>query len=79
MNHELKFLVKWLRGKKLSLNESKKAMLVFRPSNKNINPKLSIKLNKFKLKPCNKVKYLGILIDENLNWNAQIENLLTKL
>ena len=80
MNCELKTLVDWLHANKLSLNEAKTEMIVFRRSlNQKISDNFTIKINKFKLSPLHYVKYLGVFIDETLNWNYQIEQLSQKL
>ena len=80
MNEELKILVEWLKSNKLSLNENKTELIIFKPPTENLtSDEVSIKLNNHTLTPCKVVKYLGIVIDENLNWNAQIETLTTKL
>ena len=78
MNNELKFLVEWLRANKLSLNESKTELILFRPMHKK-SQYLNVRLNNFVLKPCKSVVYLGVTIDEVLSWNKQIEILCSKL
>ena len=40
---------------------------------------LKLKLNGKRLYTTNSVKYLGIKIDENLNWHQQINNVAVKL
>ena len=73
INSELKLVTDWLRANKLSLNESKTKLLLFRPINK-LNLKLSnIKLNGHLLTLAKSVMYLGIEIDKTLSWNNQIE------
>ena len=67
INSELKLVTDWLRANKLSLNESKTKLLLFRPINK-LNLKLSnIKLNRLLLTLATSVTYLGIEIDESLS------------
>ena len=79
MNDELKLLTEWLRANKLSLNESKKKLLIFKPRRRlNITVR-NIKRNNFILTPEKTATYLGIEIDENLSWNKQIETLAKKL
>ena len=38
-----------------------------------------LKVNSFKIKKVDKVKFLGIIIDDQLNWDAHIEHLIAKL
>ena len=54
-------------------------MLIFRHPNKKINFDLKIKIDGKKIFPSTYVKYLGIYIDCHLNWQFQINELLTKL
>ena len=68
INSELKLVTDWLRANKLSLNESKTKLLLFRPINK-LNFTLSnIKLNGHLLTLAKSFKYLGIEIDETLSY-----------
>ena len=79
-NHELKMLIEWLRCNKLSLNESKSEMILFRSKRKICDTsRFSLKLNNFKLKPVSNIKYLGLFIDENLNWDLHLEKPAQKL
>ena len=79
MNNELKLLTGWLRADKLSLNESKTKLLIFRPSRKLNITVPNIKLNNFIFTPEKYITYVGIEIYENLSWNRQIEMLANKL
>ena len=68
INSELKLVTDWLRANKLSLNESKTKLLLFRPINK-LNLTLSnIKLKGHLLTLAKSFKYLGIEIDETLSY-----------
>ena len=71
MNHKLKLLTDWLRANKLSLNESKTKLLIFRPRRKLNITVLNIKLNNFSLTPEKTVLYLGIEIEEAHGTNKQ--------
>ena len=79
VNLDLRFLYKWLKANKISLNASKTELLLFRHPNKVINYDLKIKINGKKLVPSNFVKYLGILIDCHLNWHIHTNDLSTRL
>ena len=79
MNDELKLLTDWLRANKLSLNESKKKLLIFKPRRRLNITVPNIKRNNVILTPEKTATYLGIEIDENLSWNKQIETLAKKL
>ena len=47
--------------------------------NVKINYEVKIKINGKKLKPTTNVKYLGIFLDEHLNWSYQCSALAAKL
>ena len=72
INIDLKLLCKWLKANKISLNASKTELLIFRDPRKKINFDLRIKVDGKKLIPCRYMKYLGIVIDDHLNWNAHL-------
>jgi len=72
-------LVHWLRANKISLNAKMTEIILFKSKDKNIYKNLNFRLSGQKLKPTNKIKYLGITIDENLNWNELISQLTKKL
>ena len=78
---ELKILVQWLRSNKLSLNESKTELMIFRSSQNQLELpcEIQIRFNKFRLKPTKEVKYLGVFFDEFLTWKKQIDTLCLKL
>ena len=61
------------------LNESKTELIIFRSPLKNLRRESDIRINNCKLKLYNHVKYLGILIDEVLSRNKQIESICAKL
>ena len=77
VNYDLKQLSKWLRANKISLNASKTEVLIFTHKNKQMAYRskegklvpweLKIKIDGKKNFPSPFVKYLGVLIDSNLN------------
>ena len=90
INLDLKYLCKWSKANKISLNASKTKLLIFRHQNKPImyrkNPEdklsmwnINIKIDGKKIEPSTHVNYLGILIDSFLYWNFHIDELSTKL
>ena len=79
LNADLRSLCKWLKANKISLNASKTELLLFRHPNKKINYEFKIKIDGKKIIPSKYVKYLGVLIDQHLNWNFHINLLNSKL
>ena len=81
-NIELEKIAIWFQANKLSLNESKTKFTLFHKSwDKDILPlKLPIlKINNFEIKGTTSIKFLGIMVDENLTWNDHIHILENKL
>ena len=79
VNIDLKLLCHWLNANKISLNTNKSEYILFRHKHKSINSNLKLKLNGSKLYPSSYIKYLGIFLDENLNWKKHISMLSSKL
>ena len=79
LNKDLKLLHEWLCANRLSLNEGKTEFIVFRPPRCNIGVRITLTLNHTKLFESSKVKYLGIILDNKLNWKPHITELCKKL
>ena len=73
--HDLKYLSYWLNAKKICLNVSKTEVVLLKSIRKQTETTFKLKLNGKRLYSTNSVKYLGIKIDENLNWRQQINKL----
>ena len=78
-NQDLKNLTDWLNANKICLNVSKTEVVLFKWTTKLADVPLKLKLNGKRLYLTNLVKYLGINIDESLNWKQQISNIAIKL
>ena len=79
LNNELGKVASWLSANKLSLNVGKSNLLIFTLCDRtNIND-INLSINNEKLKIVNMAKYLGVLIDDKLNWNEQIKAINLKL
>ena len=79
VNIDLKLLCHWLNSNKISLNAKKTEYILFRQKQKIINFNLKLKLNGKMLFPSNYLKYLGIFLDEHLNWKKHTDILSSKL
>ena len=79
VNKDLKFLVQWLNANRISLNVAKTEIVIFRRKKKHLDCDLNSKLCGKKLKPSNYARYLGIYLDEYLNWSSHINHLSLKL
>lgn len=78
MNSDLVKLKGWLDGNKLALNVSKTNFIVFKNTNKP-DISLNITINNEVLQRVTSVKYLGMTIDERLNFEEHVKNLTAKL
>ena len=79
LNNELKELYTWLIVNRLSLNINKTNFVVFRPYNKPLKHNITLKIQKKAIAEKKIVKYLGIMIDSGLTWQAHIDNLSKKI
>ena len=79
VGHDLKYLSNWLNANKICLNFSKTEVVLFKSVRKQTEATLKLKLKGKRLYTTNSVKYLGIKIDEDLNWHEQINNVAVKL
>ena len=79
INGELQALFDWLCANRLSLNVSKTEFIIFRPPRTNLEQRVVLKLNGTKLFESPKIKYLGIILDNNLSWKHHIHELSKKL
>ena len=79
VNTDLSNLSSWLKANKISLNEDKTEILLFRSRNKTIAYNMKLTLNGFDLKFSTHVRYLGLQLDEHLAWNFHFDALVKKL
>ena len=57
----------------------KTELVIFKHQRKKLDSPIKIKLSRKRLYPSKSVKYLGIKIDENLNWKQHIHDIAIKL
>ena len=78
VNAELNNLHDWLTTNKLTLNTKKSNLVIFRPKQKKIRYLLQISIfdseknRRVSLEHKSYIKYLGVLIDENLSWKNHL-------
>ena len=76
----LKHIMEWFKLNKLTLNISKTCFIIFRSNRYNsINIPDSITYDNITIFRESQAKYLGLILDEHLNWNAHITDLCNKL
>ena len=79
MNKDLSNLPYWLRANKLSLNIQKTELIIFHWTSLKIDPSIKFKLQGKRLIPAQSLKYLGVLLDEHLQWTKKLSNVKIKL
>ena len=72
-------MYKWLCLNKLSLNISKTKFIIFHTSNKENTYIPIIEINNLKIDRVGKFNFLGVILDENLNWKDHINKISTKI
>ena len=78
LNKDLKGLYRWLLANKISLNAAKTELVIFRKPLQKIPP-IKLKINGNRIAQTNKVKYLGVYLDEFLDGSVHCIELQKKL
>ena len=80
-HQELSNVAEWLRINKLSPNPQKTEFLVIGHACKTNHPDLpeTLNLNNSDIKRVNKARSLGIIVDENLDWDEQLKRTTSKI
>ena len=79
VNKELKHVKKWLDANKLALNIDKTNFIIFHSPHNSLDRTVSIKIGGEHVNQARYVKFLGLLLDENLNWRYHLSELSKKL
>ena len=78
VNQELQKINEWFEANKLSLDAGKTKYSIFhKPSRKDDLPRFLIK--KHKVERVKSIKFLGVLLDENLSWKDHIKYIENKV
>ena len=76
---EMKKVKIWLDANKLALNSNKTSFIIFKSPQKSSSDTVSIKIGNLPVKQTKYIKFLGILLDENLSWKYHLTELSKKL
>ena len=79
VNVDLKKLYDRLCANRLTLNARKSEFLMFRLPRHKTYERFTLKLHQSKLFESPKIKYLGLILDNRLNWKCHIAELTKKL
>ena len=79
VNKDLKFLIQWIHANKISVSVAKIKVIIFRRKKKQLEFDLNLKFCGKKPRASSYVKYLGLYLDEYLDWSPHINRLSHKL
>ena len=79
INCELAKISDWLSANKLSLNVAKSKLLYYTNKNRNSLKNIKIKINGEVLNEVDDAKYLGVYMDNKLNWNVHTNHIKLRL
>ena len=79
VNLELNKISEWLSANRLSLNVGKSKLLYFTNNDRKKLQDINIKINDQILAEVTSAKYLGVYIDNKLQWNTHINNIKLRL
>ena len=68
----MKKLSDWFQANKLSLNVKKSKFMVFKPRQKKYSLDIQLLLNNEIIEQVKETVFLGVILDENLNWKSHI-------
>ena len=77
IEHDLKIIMDWFRANSLTLNIEKTKYLLFAPTNK--KKTINLMIDNCIIKPSNHTKFLGVILDDKLEWTHHVKNVLTKM
>ena len=79
INQELKKIHDWLSANKLSLNVSKTKFMIFRFPQRKLKLQIDLQIANTPIEKVSAFDFLGLTVNENLNWNNHICKISTKL
>jgi hypothetical protein len=79
LNEDLKIVSKWMETNKLTLNVSKTKLMVIGGKQRSRLNSIELTINKELIDQVDKFKYLGIIINESLDWSDHIDNVQSKV
>lgn len=78
VNVQINKVYQWLASNKLTLNISKSKFMII-SNKKRIKSNFNVSINDSPLEKCDNYKYLGVIIDNKLNWKSHVEYISTKI
>ena len=79
LNLEMDKLSIWFKANKLSLNLKKTKFMVFKPRQKRSICNIQISIDNQNIVEVKETNFLGVILDENLNWKSEISHVASKV
>jgi len=79
LQQDMDRLQEWCKNNRMVINEDKTKIVIFKSNRKIINEEITIEVNKKKIERAETFKYLGVLLDHNMNWEAQYSSVSNKM
>ena len=79
INTDLRTLSQWFNSNSLTLNVEKSKFIIFRSKRKKISWNGKLELNGKNIPKVGDIKFLGVVLDEYLNWNLHVKYLSNKI
>ena len=79
VNSELHKIMNWLNANKLSLNIVKTHFILFKNKGKTIKNNCKVYMNHQEISEVNSTKFLGVIINNQLNWKNHLDHICTKV
>jgi len=67
------------RANRLSSNLKKTKFIVFKPYQRRTNQSIQLLINSQKIDQVKETVFLGVIMDENLNWKSEISHVANKV
>lgn len=75
INNVVESLIEWLKQNNLSINLKKSVYIQFNKS----NAKSNIKMNIHRLHEVTQTKFLGVILDQDINWKAHVDTVSKRI
>ena len=79
INRDLMLFAAWLQANKLSLNTKKTKLMIFDGNKRKRIKNINLQINNERLVQVDTFSFLGIIIDDKLNWKGHLNSLAVKL
>ena len=77
VEHDLNIILDWFRANSLTLNVQKTNYLLFALDTRKHAVYLNV--DNVTIQPSSKTKFLGVIVDDRLEWSQHVKNVLTKM